>query len=357
VEHLLDGIVEHGLDPALVGKSKPKANRQGWSEVKDTGAGRVEWVAHHRIAGRGCVLGGTAWTFSAEALADTFDLVVVDEAGQFSLANTVAVSTAGSNLLLLGDPQQLPQVSQGQHPEPVDESALGWLMGEHRTLPPDFGYFLPRSHRMCAQVCTPISNLSYAGRLTSSAPLRELTGVQPGIVRIEVAHGGNRTDSVEEAVAVADQIDALLGTAWTEDGTTRPLGQRDILVVAPYNRQVALIRQTLAARGHRDVRVGTVDKFQGQQAPVAILSLAASSPREAARGMGFLLNRNRLNVAVSRAKWLAVIVHSPEITHYLPHTVPGLLELGGFLALLASSRAEPGRLLGHTHDHAVAVDS
>ena len=339
VEHLLDGIVEHGLDRALVGKSKPRANRQGWSEVTDSGAGRAEWLARHGAAGRGCVLGGTAWTFSADALAGSFDLVVVDEAGQFSLANTVAVSTAGRNLLLLGDPQQLPQVSQGQHPEPVDESALGWLMGEHPTLPSGFGYFLPTSYRMCEQVCTSISTLSYAGRLTSSAPDRRLDGVEPGIVRLEVAHGGNRTDSVEEALAVADTVDSLLGTPWTEDDTTRPLAERDILVVAPYNRQVALIRQTLAASGHRDVRVGTVDKFQGQQAPVAILSLAASSPREAARGMGFLLNRNRLNVAVSRAKWLAVIVHSPEITHYLPHTVPGLLELGGFLALLDSGRA------------------
>ena len=336
VEHLLDGIIEHGLDPSLVGKSRRKSHRQPWVEVRDGGPHRADWVAGHRAKNRGCVLGGTAWTFSAETLADAFDLVVVDEAGQFSLANTVAVSTAGRNLLLLGDPQQLPQVSQGHHPEPVNEAALGWLMGEHQTLPSTFGYFLATSYRMCEQVCTPVSNLSYEGRLASSAPARGLAGIEPGIERIEVAHGGNRTDSPEEALAVADRVDSLLGIPWTEDGTTRPLGDRDILVVAPYNAQVALIRQTLAARGRTEVRVGTVDKFQGQQAPVTIVSLAASSPKEAARGMGFLLNRNRLNVAVSRAKWLSVIVHSPEITHYLPHTVPGLLELGGFLALLDS---------------------
>jgi uncharacterized protein len=338
VEHLLDGIVDHGLDPSLVGKSKRKSHRQPWVEVRDSGPERARWVAGHRAEGRGCVLGGTAWTFSAETLADAFDLVVVDEAGQFSLANTVAVSTAGRNLLLLGDPQQLPQVSQGQHPEPVNESALGWLMGEHQTLPEEFGYFLATSHRMCEQVCAPVSNLSYEGRLVSSAPPRALAGVEPGITCIEVAHGGNRTSSVEEAATVADQVDSLIGAPWSEDDVTRPLGERDILVVAPYNAQVALIRQTLAARGRTEVRVGTVDKFQGQQAPVTIVSLAASSPKEAARGMGFLLNRNRLNVAVSRAKWLAVIVYSPQITHYLPHTVPGLLELGGFLALVDSAR-------------------
>ncbi|WP_353510428.1 TM0106 family RecB-like putative nuclease [Intrasporangium sp.] len=334
VEHLLDGIVDHGLDPRLVGKSKRKSHRRPWVEVRDTGPDRARWVAGHRAEGRGCVLGGTAWTFSAETLADAFDLVVVDEAGQFSLANTIAVSTAGRNLLLLGDPQQLPQVSQGQHPEPVNESALGWLMGQHQTLPEEFGYFLATSHRMCDEVCAPVSNLSYEGRLASSAPPRALAGVDPGIACIEVTHGGNRTSSLEEAGVVADQVDSLIGTPWTEDDVTRPLGERDVLVVAPYNAQVALIRQTLAARGRSEVRVGTVDKFQGQQAPVTIVSLAASSPKEAARGMGFLLNRNRLNVAISRAKWRAVVVYSPQITHYLPHTVPGLLELGGFLALI-----------------------
>jgi len=154
--------------------------------------------------------------------------------------------------------------------------------------------WLATSYRMCEQVCAPVSSLSYEGRLASSAPARGLDGIEPGIERIEVAHGGNRTDSPEEALAVADRVDSLLGTPWTEDGTTRPLGERDVLVVAPYNAQVALIRQTLAARGRTEVRVGTVDKFQGQQAPVTIVSLAASSPKEAARGMGFLLNRNRL---------------------------------------------------------------
>jgi uncharacterized protein len=294
----------------------------------------------HRAAGRGCVFGGTAWTFSSPAFTDQLDLVVVDEAGQFSLANTVAVSTAARNLLLLGDPQQLPQVSQGQHPEPVNDSALGWLMGGAHTLSAAHGYFLPTSYRMCAPVCDPVSALSYDARLVSSAPERRLEGVEAGLHTVPVAHTGNRTDSAEEAVAVADRIEQLLGAAWTEDGTTRPLDEDDILVVAPYTRQVALIRSVLADRGHAGVRVGTVDKFQGRQAPVTIVSLAVSSPRDAPRGMGFLLNRNRLNVAVSRAKWCAVIVYSPQVTHYLPTTVAGLQELGGFLGLIEASRAD-----------------
>ena len=339
VEHLLDGIVEHGLDPALVGKSDPRNPRSTWTVVANTGPKRSAWVDAHRAEGRGCVLGGTAWTFSAAGLRDQFDLVVVDEAGQFSLANTVAVSTAAHNLLLLGDPQQLPQVSQGQHPEPVDGSALGWLMGDEHTLPAAHGYFLPTSFRMCEHVCTPVSALSYDGRLASSAPERYLAGVEPGLHTLAVPHTANRTSSPEEAEAVADRFEQLLGTSWTEDGTTRPIGERDILVVAPYNAQVALIRSVLAGRGHREARVGTVDKFQGQQAPVTIVSLAVSSPREAPRGMDFLLNRNRLNVAVSRAKWCAVIVYSPHLTHYMPTTVAGLQELGGFLGLVEASHA------------------
>ncbi len=341
VEHLLDAVVEHGTDPTLVGKSAARTTQPAWVEVGDSGQQRAAWVAAHDDAGHGCVLGGTAWTFSAPALADTFDLLVIDEAGQFSLANTVAVSPAARNLLLLGDPQQLPQVSQGTHPLPVGRSALGWLMGEHHTLPADLGYFLPTSHRMCAQVCGPVSALSYDGRLVSSAPERHLAGVEPGIRVIEVEHSGNTTCSPEEAEAVASEVDRLLGTLWTEDGVTRPLGEQDILVVAPYNLQVAEVHRALAARGHKRVRVGTVDKFQGQQAPVTIVSLAASSPKGAPRGMGFLLNRNRLNVAVSRAQWLSVVVHSVELPRYLPRSVRGLTELGGFLGLVGAADRTP----------------
>ncbi|EWT00265.1 nuclease [Intrasporangium oryzae NRRL B-24470] len=356
VEHLLDGIVEHGLDPQLVGKSAPHRSAHAWTEVTGNGPGRVAWVDEHRARGRGCVLGGTAWTFSAETLTQAFDLLVIDEAGQFALANTVAVSRAARNLLLLGDPQQLPQVCQGQHPEPVDESALGWLMGTRHTLPAEHGYFLATSHRMCEAVCAPVSGLSYDGRLVSSAPDRLLAGVEPGIRSVAVPHSGNRTSSPEEADAVADEVAAVLGRPWTEDGETRPLGERDVLVVAPYNAQVALIRRTLAARGFRGVRVGTVDKFQGQQAPVTIVSLAVSSPRDAPRGMDFLLNRNRLNVAVSRAKWTAVIVYSPQMTHYMPTTVIGLAELGGFLGLIEASHGQQQAagtsvLAGSLHRH------
>ena len=336
---MLDGIVEHGLDPSLVGKSRRK------SRPPDPGSrsGTADPIAP---VGSPATARRTAAACSAaphgrsppRRSPDAFDLLVVDEAGQFSLANTVAVSTAARNLLLLGDPQQLPQVSQGTAPGAGQRVGARLAHGRAPDPARDLGYFLATSYRMCEQVCAPVSNLSYEGRLASSAPAR---GARRRSSRasswIEVAHGGNRTES-RRGGRRGGRPGRLAPRHPVDRGRRRPgpLGERDILVVAPYNAQVALIRQTLAARGRTEVRVGTVDKFQGQQAPVTIVSLTASSPKEAARGMGFLLNRNRLNVAVSRAKWLSVIVHSPEITHYLPHTVPGLLELGGFLALLDS---------------------
>jgi uncharacterized protein len=160
--------------------------------------------------------------------------------------------------------------------------------------------------------------------------------VTPGLTVVNVDHRENRTESPEEAAAVTRVIADLVGETWLdpEDASTpRPLGQGDFLVVAPYNAQVNLIRRTLASAGFGQIRVGTVDKFQGQEAPVAIVSMTASSHGDVPRGMGFLLNRNRVNVAVSRAQWRAVIVRSSALTSYMPSTVGELLDLGAFIAL------------------------
>ncbi|TRW79293.1 TM0106 family RecB-like putative nuclease [Mycolicibacterium sp. 018/SC-01/001] len=332
VENLLAGIVAAGVDGERVGKKKSAG--APWREVdeKDYPA----FIADHD----GCVIGGTAWDFANDRRvpAESLDLLVIEEAGQFSLANTVAVARAARNLLLLGDPQQLPQVSQGTHPEPVDGSALAWLVDGHHTLPPERGYFLDCSYRMHQQVCRAVSRLSYDNRLQSYTPVtdaRRLDGVAPGLRTLAVEHHGNVSDSPEEAAAIVTAIGELLGTDWTDEDGTRPLTQRDILVVTPYNAQVVQVRNHLDAAGYPDVRVGTVDKFQGQQAPVVFLSMAASSIDEVPRGISFLLNRNRLNVAISRAMYLAVIVRSPHLTDYLPGTPDRLVELGAFLSLSA----------------------
>ncbi|TPG36138.1 TM0106 family RecB-like putative nuclease [Mycolicibacterium hodleri] len=336
VENLLNGVVEAGVSADSVGKKKKKAGSAPWRELAEKEY--PSFVADHD----GCVIGGTAWDFANEHRVPrhSLDLLVIEEAGQYSLANTIAVATAARNLLLLGDPQQLPQVTQGTHPEPVDHSALGWLVsdgsaGQH-TLPRERGYFLELSYRMHPAVCGPVSRLSYDGRLHSAehvSAARHLEGVTPGVRVLEIDHDGNSTDSPEEADAIIAEIERLLDAPWTDEKGTVPLGQRHVLVVTAYNAQVVTLRRRLDAAGLTGVEVGTVDKFQGRQAPVVFVSMTASSADDVPRGISFLLNRNRLNVAVSRAKYAAVIVRSTLLTDYLPATPDGLIDLGAFLAL------------------------
>jgi len=335
VENLLGGVIEAGVDRDRVGKKKSADMPWRQVEEKDYAA----FIADTQ----GCVIGGTAWDFanSGRVPRRSLDLLVVEEAGQYSLANTVAVAPAARNLLLLGDPQQLPQVSQGTHPEPVDTSALGWLIDGRHTLPAELGYFLDQSYRMHPTVCAAVSRLSYDGRLQSHDAVtaaRSLEGQAPGVRVLSVEHDGNSTDSPEEADAIVAEIRGLLGAAWTDESGTVPLAQRHVMVVTPYNSQVVTVRRRLDDAGLTGVEVGTVDKFQGRQAPVVFASMTASSADDVPRGIAFLLNRNRLNVAVSRAKYLSVIVQSPLLTEYLPGTPDRLVELGAFLSLTTCDR-------------------
>ena len=331
VENLLGCVIDAGLDPGRVAKKHYDHDAPRWQEIESSE------YANFIADTAGCVIGGTAWDFANanRVPPGSLDLLVIDEAGQFCLANTIAVAPAAANVLLLGDPQQLPQVSQGTHPEPVDTSALDWLVDGRRTLPDERGYFLDRSYRMHPAVCAAVSALAYEGRLQSHecTEARHLDGQEPGLHVSAVAHQGNSTESAEEADAIAARIGKLLGRAWTDEHGTRPLDASDVLVLAPYNAQVTLIRRRLGSAGLGAVRVGTVDKFQGGQAPVVFMSMTASSADVVARGMSFLLNRNRLNVAISRAQYAAVIVRSQLLTEYLPGTPAGLIDLGAFLAL------------------------
>lgn len=331
VENLLDCVIDAGLDPARVAKKHNDHGAPRWREVD--GSGYTAFIADTA----GCVVGGTAWDFAnANRIPPgSLDLLVIDEAGQFCLANTIAVAPAAASLVLLGDPQQLPQVSQGTHPDPVDTSALDWLVDGRRTLPDERGYFLDRSYRMHPAVCAAVSALSYEGRLHSHecAAARHLAGYRPGVQTLVVGHHGNSTESLQEADAIAAEIGRMLGAPWTDEHGTRALTASDVLVLAPYNAQVALLRRRLTAAGLGGIRVGTVDKFQGGQAPVVLMSMTASSADVVPRGISFLLNRNRLNVAISRAQYAAVIVRSGSLTEYLPTTPAGLTDLGAFLAL------------------------
>ena len=309
-----------------------------WSEVSDS-----ELVELISGAG-GLLFGGTVWDYVSERRvpAGSLDVLVVDEAGQFSLTNTVAAARAARSVLLLGDPQQLPQVSTGVHPYPVDVSALGWLSDGAAALDPRFGYFLGESWRMDSALCERVSWLSYDGALASAAATagRALQGVVPGVVSYPVEHSGCSVRSVQEAQAVVDCVRELLGREWVPaaGAEPRPLAAEDCIVVAAYNAQVDCVREALIAAGLADssgagVRVGTVDKFQGQEAAVVLVSLA-SSRVDSGRGAGFVLSPNRLNVAVSRGQWQAVLVHSPWVARSVPQDVEEVLALSGFAGLV-----------------------
>lgn len=309
-----------------------------WSEVSDS-----ELVELISGAG-GLLFGGTVWDYVSERRvpAGSLDVLVVDEAGQFSLTNTVVAARAARSVLLLGDPQQLPQVSTGVHPYPVDVSALGWLSDGAAALNPRFGYFLGESWRMDSALCERVSWLSYDGALVSAAATagRALQGVAPGVVSYPVEHAGCSVRSVQEAQAVVDCVRELLGREWVPaaGAEPRPLAAEDCIVVAAYNAQVDCVREALIAAGLADssgagVRVGTVDKFQGQEAAVVLVSLA-SSRVDSGRGAGFVLSPNRLNVAVSRGQWRAVLVHSPWVARSVPQDVEEVLALSGFAGLV-----------------------
>jgi predicted RecB family nuclease len=262
------------------------------------------------------VVAGSSWLFSREELEGSFDLLVVDEASQLPLADAVAVSTAARNLLLVGDPQQLGQPSKGSHPPGSDGSALSHLIGDHATVPDDRGLFLATSRRMHSGVCDFVSNVVYEGRLTShpDCDRQTLAGTGPwsgtGLRWLPVQHTGHRTSSCEEIAAVADVVGQLIGAPWTRaDGTTVLLGPEDVLVVAPYNAHVTRLLEALPD----GVEAGTVDRFQGRQAPVTIYSMASSSPELAPRGLDFLYSLERLNVAVSRAQGMSILVCNPAL--------------------------------------------
>jgi predicted RecB family nuclease len=291
------------------------------------------------------LIAGTSWLFARANMTARLDYLFIDEAGQVSLADAVATGTAARNIVLLGDPQQLAQVRQGVHPvvpaEPNSAgqtvgpnfssaarssgcSVLEHLLGEVATVSEDRGLFLANSWRMHPEVCRFVSEHSYEGRLQSAPGCERQVVSSPGLSGaglryIPIEHRDNSQQSPEEADAIAAEVRLLLagGTFTDRDGLSRPLAPPDILVVAPYNMQVRCLREALPD----DVEVGTVDKFQGREAAVVFFSMASSSGEDVPRGLAFLFNRNRFNVAISRAKCLSVVVCSPRLMEARCRTV------------------------------------
>jgi len=268
-------------------------------------------------SGKANVLGGTSWLWSPEAAYEAVDVLFIDEAGQMGLAEVLAVSQAAKSVVLIGDPQQLERPLKGSHPDGAEKSALEHLLGERKTISGDMGFLLPETWRLHPRVCEFTSAFFYEGLLASRESLQNrvldghpwLNGA--GLWMVPVLHEGSRNSCAEEVEVVARIVRGLLKpeVKWFHRaGHSRRLKEEDILIVAPYNAQVS----DLSARLPR-MRIGTVDKFQGQEAPVVIYSLTTSSPEEAPRGMEFLFSLNRLNVATSRAMTTVVLVGSPKL--------------------------------------------
>ena len=291
------------------------------------------------------VLGGTSWLWSRAEFMGSVNVLFVDEAGQMSLANVLACAPAGSSLVLLGDPQQLEQPQKGSHPEGSDISALAHLLDGRRTIGKTQGVFLPETWRLHPAICGFTSELFYEGRLASLHGLERQNIDAPapfsgaGLWFVPVAHEGNQSYSLEEVERVAGMVEFLTqpGTGWIDrHGDRRPLTRDDILIVAPYNDQVNRLRDRLPG-----ARAGTVDKFQGQEAAVVIYAMTTSSPEDAPRGMEFLYNLNRFNVATSRARCACIVIGSPRL--FSPECrTPRQMELANVLCRYAEMSTAVG---------------
>ena len=313
IGNLLDATCKaaRGVDYTIQGIQK--ASEEDRCDSEEIGIGDNAEVRDALQGGEVRLGAGTAWLWSREDMVGSVDVLFIDEAGQFSLANALAVSPAAESLVLLGDPRQLEQPQRGVHPPGADASALDHLLAGEATVGGDRGLFLPETWRLHPDITDFTTEMFYRGRLRSRDGLdKQVVGAGgpvdgAGLRWIPAEHSGNQNQSDEEVALVRGVVTELLAAAptWTDrDATVHKLGLSDILIVAPYNAQVSSLAEALP----EGARVGTVDKFQGQEAPVVIYSMTSSSAEDAPRGMDFLYSANRLNVATSRAMCLVVVV-------------------------------------------------
>ena len=346
IGHLLDRVAERAAARGVDVRIGQKADREG-DCTSDAASPFGDYGKLRAAMGDGeiDVAGGTAWMWSRPEFAECVDVLVIDEAGQLSLANAISVAPAARGLVLLGDPQQLDQPLGGTHPPGAEASALGHVLDRHSTMPPERGLFLEQTRRLHPDLCRFTSDAFYEGRRTSREGLErqaldgvdELSGT--GVRFVPVAHQGNRNESPEEAAEVARLVRGLVdaSSTWTdEEGRLHSISWDDVLIVAPYNAQVAAIKRELP-----ESRVGTVDKFQGQEAPVSVYSMATSTPEDAPRGMEFLYSLNRLNVATSRARCLAAVVAAPALVRVRART-PRQMQLANALCRFLEIAGEQG---------------
>jgi predicted RecB family nuclease len=321
-------VIRNVLEKVLVvadelGMKSIRCAQKAKEDGEDAGTPEITIVKTNEDAlnalqsGRAQVGAGTVWMWARPEFANALDVLLIDEAGQMALADVLAAARSANNLVLIGDPQQLQRPLKGSHPDGAEKSALQHLIGEHKTITEGMGLLLPETWRMHPRVCEFTSEIFYEGKLGTRPVTRPrvLEGHAwvkgAGIWFVPLRHTGNRNSSVEEVEKIAEIAASLLtpGVKWFRSGTeSRQVKLEDLLIVAPYNAQVSDLAERLPG-----ARVGTVDKFQGQEAPVVIYSLTTSSPEDAPRGMVFLYSLNRFNVATSRAMTAVIVVGNPKL--------------------------------------------
>ena len=354
IGNLLEAVLDAARDERVAVRIIQKAKEH--EAILDDAVRRVEDngdVADALNGGEVDIAAGTPWLWAREEMAGLVETLFVDEAGQVSLANVVAMSAAARNVVLLGDPQQLDQPTQGVHPDGAGVSALTHLLDGAKTVPTDHGLFLERTYRMHPRITDFTSELFYEGKLQAVDGLvrQEVLDAGPGagpagfewlagsgLRWVPVEHDGNANASEDEARKVVEIVSALVERDWIDSkGEQRPIGRSDIRIVSPFNAHRLVIGRLLKEAGLEGVPVGTVDKFQGQQAPVSIYTMATSRAEDAPRGLDFLYSLNRLNVATSRARALAIVVASPRLLDALAHTPDQLRMVNGLCAFVEAS--------------------
>ena len=316
IRKLLQEVVKAAAEKALQGVCCVQRWNEGEPEPGIAVATRNEEIFALLDGCSANVIGGTSFLWSRGEMADSVDVLFIDEAGQMALADVISVAHAAKSLVLIGDPQQLERPLKGSHPDGAEKSALEHLLGDHKTILPEVGLLLPETWRLHPRICRFTSALFYEGRLRSRESLKShvIDGHSwvkgAGLWYVRVEHEGNRNSSAEEVDRIGGIVASLLQPKirFYRGTESRNLLPEDILIVAPYNAQVSDLLGRLGG-----MRVGTVDKFQGQEAPIVIYSLTTSSPEDAPRGMEFLYSLNRLNVATSRAMSAVILLGSPRL--------------------------------------------
>jgi superfamily I DNA and/or RNA helicase len=315
IAHVLQKALEELKEQNLVFPIVHVGGDDGVSDVKAVDSTRGE--KNVLAAEGGLLCGATGWFLSKKSLRNAFDVLVVDEAAQLSLAQTLASAMGAKNLVLVGDPQQLQQPQLVLHGENSGSSSLRHYMGDSESIPSDLGIFLGTTWRLCPPICSFTSELFYESRLQHNERTVQqmITGkgaqVKQGFHLLASQAIGNSDCSLEQADVCAQLVQRILTEKWTWkfQGKTLPIGLSDILIMAPFNKQVQLIKLKLPC----GARVGTVDKFQGQEAPIVIYATTSSSADDAPRGLGFVLDPNRINVATSRAQCVCYVIANPDL--------------------------------------------